>query len=170
MYEVGTDCFYTDMKNTLEHYDTSDYPLDNIFNIPRVNKKVPGLFKDELNSQIITEFVGLRSKMYSLKAGEVRRIGPNEIQRAKGTEKMKKAKGVKRYVLKKSITFDDFFNCVKNNFSIAKSQNSIRSKLHSVYSIRQKKVALNPMDTKRFILPNNIDTLPWGHYLIKKKL
>lgn len=69
------------MKNDLSKYDTSDYPKDNKFGIERVNKKVPGLFKDEMNSNIISSFVGLRSKMYSMKVC--------------GEETIKKAKGVK---------------------------------------------------------------------------
>lgn len=164
IYEIKTDCYYTDMKRHLERYDTSDFPPDNIFGIPLVNKKIPGLFKDELNSHIMTEFVGLRSKMYSIKADQVlkSKVGDDRIKKAIGVEKMKKAKGVKKYVLEKEITFDD---C-----SIVKSQNSIRSKMHTVYSVRQKKVALSPFDNKRFILENKIDTIPWGHYSIRNKL
>lgn len=152
VYEIRTDCFYTDMKENLAYYDTSDYPADNIFSMPLVNKKVPGLFKDEMNSQIMTEFVGLRSKMYSVKAD--------------GIEKMKKAKGVKKCVLNKEISFNDFLDCLQNNCTVVKCQNSIRSKLHNVFTVRQKKVALSPFDNKRYILENKIDTLPWGHYKI----
>lgn len=148
--EVKTDCFYTDIKKNLEKYDTSDYAESNIFNIPRRNKKIPGLFKDELNGKIMTEFVGLRSKMYSVKAD--------------GVEKFKKAKGVKKYVIKKSITFDDYVKCIRENCSIIKDQNSFRSKKHTVFSITQSKIALNPFDNKRVILDDNIHTLPWGHY------
>lgn len=140
------------MKEDLHCYDTSDYPPDNIFNMPLVNKKVPGLFKDEMNSEIMTEFVGLRSKMYGVRAGRI--------------EKMKKAKGVKKYVLNNEIGFSDFLNCLQNNCTLMKEQNSIRSKLHTVFTVRQKKVALSPFDNKRFILENKVDTLPWGHYKI----
>lgn len=154
------------MKENLERYDTSNYPIDNIFGIPHANKKVPGVFKDELNAQIMTEFVGARSKMYAVKADEVKRLSDGRIKKAKGAEKMKKAKGVKRYVLKKEITFDDYLDCIRNKNIIVKNQNSIRAKNHKVFTIQQKKIALSPFDNKRYILENNVDTLPWGHYSI----
>lgn len=148
--ELETDCFYTDMLDCLDKYDTSDYPENNIYNLPRMNKKVPGLFKDELNGNILTEFVGLRSKMYCVKCSEL--------------EKMKKAKGIKKYVLNKKITFNDYLDCIKNNCTIIREQNTFRSKNHTVFSVRQSKIALSPLDNKRYILDDNINTLPWGHY------
>lgn len=71
------------MKKHLDRYDTSDYPRENVFDVPQVNKKVPGLFKDELNSQIITEFIGLRSKMYCLKAEAVKKDDKSKLKRSK---------------------------------------------------------------------------------------
>ena len=53
--------FYED-KNL---FDFSDYPLNSKFFEP-VNKKVIGKMKDEFKEKIISEFVGLKSKMYSL--------------------------------------------------------------------------------------------------------
>lgn len=147
---VKTDDFYEDMKQNLERYDTSDYPLNNQFQMPLVNKKIPGLFKDELNSKIITEFVGLRSKMYCVKTGKI--------------DKMKKAKGVKKRVLQKEINFDDYLNCLKENIVIVKTQSTFRTKLHNVYTIRQNKIALSPFDDKRVILPDGINTLAYGHF------
>lgn len=150
--EIKTSCFYNDMLNSLDRYDTSDYPEPNTFKIPRVNKKVPGLFKDELNGIVMTEFVGLRSKMYCVKAA--------------GVEKMKKAKGIKKYALNKKITFQDYVDCIRNNCAISRTQNTFRSKNHTVFSVKQNKIALSPFDNKRYILENNINTLPWGHYKI----
>lgn len=151
--EVGTDCFYSDMKNHLNMYDTSDFAVDNQFDMPRVNKKVPGLFKDELNGTIITEFVGLRSKMYCVRSGRV--------------EKMKKAKGVKRYVLENKIKFQNYMECIEDGkCTVARDQNTIRSINHNVFSVKQTKVALSPADNKRYILEGNIDTLPWGLYKV----
>lgn len=151
--ELETEDFYADMLHDLHMYDTSDFPENNIHNIPRANKKVPGLFKSELNEVVISEFVGLRSKMYCVKAG--------------GVEKKKKAKGIKSCVVKKNITFEDYIDCIKNNCSIQKNQNTFRSKNHEIYTIRQQKIALSPFDDKRYILDNNINTLPWGHFNIE---
>ena len=72
---------YDLMKEDIHMFDTSDYPEDNQFGLPRMNKKVIGLMKDECNGNIITEFIGLRSKMYSVFIQNVKPI--------------KKAKGVK---------------------------------------------------------------------------
>lgn len=160
IYEIKTDCFYTDMKKDLHRYDTSDYPTDNMFNIPRVNKKVPGLFKDEMKSKIMIEFIGLRSKMYAIKIYK-------DLNKSK-VDVIKKAKGVKKYVVSKHISFDNFFECVHSNCTLFQAkQNSIRSELHKVYSITQNKIVLSPLDNKRYILDNKIDTLPWGHYKLE---
>ena len=45
-------------------YDFSEYPKDHP-NYDITNKKVLGTFKDEMKSLIITEFIGLKPKMYS---------------------------------------------------------------------------------------------------------
>lgn len=156
IYHVKTECFYSDMKQDIEKYDTSDYASDNVYNLPRVNKKVPGLFKDELNGAIVTDFVGLRSKMYCVRTGKI--------------DKMKKAKGVKKYVLKKEISFENYLECLMHNTSITKKQNTFRTKLHNMYTVTQEKVALSPFDDKRYVLSNNIDTLAWGHYNAPKEM
>ena len=61
---VETDDIYKDMLENKNLYDFSEYPK-NHSNYDIKNKKVLGKFKDELNSKIIKEFIGLKPKMYS---------------------------------------------------------------------------------------------------------
>ena len=63
--EIKTKEFYDDAKSMINEFDTSDYPKDNAYIIPLVNKKILGKFKGELNGQIMEEFIGLKSKLYA---------------------------------------------------------------------------------------------------------
>ena len=60
IYHIECDDVYKNMKRA--RFDTSDYPVDNVYGIPLANKKIPDLMKDE-NNAIMIEFVGLRAKM-----------------------------------------------------------------------------------------------------------
>lgn len=156
--DIETDDFYTDMSENIDMFDTSDYPQPNKYNIESKNKKVPGLFKDELNGEIMTEFVGLRAKCYA-----VRSLGYKKSY----YEKIKKSKGIKKSVIKQKIKFDDYLNCIRNQCEFRVKQRSIRSINHNVYSIEQQKVGLSPFDDKRYIVkPAGIDTFAWGHYIV----
>ena len=63
-YEIKTEDFYKDISSDVsEMFDTSGYDKIHPSEIPvGLNKKVIGLMKDEANGNVITEFVGLRSK------------------------------------------------------------------------------------------------------------
>ena len=142
------------MNEDAHEFDTSDYSTDNkVGIIPNLeNKKKVGVMKDECNGRILTEFVGLRSKMYSV--------------RVEGKDTIKKSKGVKSNVIKQSITFDDYYECLTEKHEKRREQCNIRSKLHVVQTIRQSKIALSPFDTKRYLIDGSTDTLPWGHHAI----
>ena len=62
---VKTDDIYKDIAENVETtFDTSNFELNRP--LPKgKNKKVIGLMKDELNGQIMKEFVWLRAKTYS---------------------------------------------------------------------------------------------------------
>ncbi|PFX18050.1 hypothetical protein AWC38_SpisGene17607 [Stylophora pistillata] len=100
MYEIETEDFYKDIAADVEEkFDTSNFPKDHISKIPTgCNKKVVGMMKDEAGGKIIEEFVGLRAKLYSYKILE-------------GKEE-KKCKGIKKTVIKKNITHEDYKKCL----------------------------------------------------------
>ncbi|GFT37739.1 uncharacterized protein NPIL_356571 [Nephila pilipes] len=138
-----------DMKDDLNLYDTSDYDKNNVYNLPLVNKKVIGKMKDENKGNIMTEYVGLKSKMYAYKTN-------NKIE--------KRLKGIKKQTLKNKITFEDYKDCLLNQKLKYVDMNLIRSKFHSIQSIKQNKLALSYKDDKRFVNGDGITTLAHGHW------
>ncbi|KYQ49256.1 hypothetical protein ALC60_11679 [Trachymyrmex zeteki] len=151
IYHIECEDHYETIKRDIVRFDTSDYPVNNAYGIPLANKKVPGLMKDENNGTIMTEFVGLRAKMYAL--------------RVDGKDS-KKAKGVKSNVVVRTITFDDYTRCLNEEIEMTRLQSCIRSKLHEVYTISESKIALSPYDDKRYVVPDSTETLSWGHWRI----
>ena len=111
------------------------------------NKKVVGKFKDEACGEIITEFVGLRPKMYSY----TKENGGGD----------KKAKGVKKDVIKKNITHSDYVRVLEDY----NDMNLIRSNKHQIGSYTMHKVSLSCHDNKRYILDDGINTRAHGHYM-----
>ena len=64
-YKITTEEFYQDMYNCRELFDLSDMKLEQFKDSE--NNKVVGKFKDETRGIPICKFIGLRSKMYSIK-------------------------------------------------------------------------------------------------------
>ena len=64
-YEIETENVYKDFWNDKDTFDNSDYPEKLTILLQYANKKVIRKFKDEACGVPITEFVGLKSKMYS---------------------------------------------------------------------------------------------------------
>ena len=156
LYEIQTKDFYKDISGDVkDRFDTSDYPENHPSGIPAgLNKKVLGKFKDEAAGKIIKEFVGLRAKLYSFKMDE-------------GKEN-KRCKGIKKAVVEKSITHEDYKTCLETGKEQLRRQNIIRSYEHVVYTEEVNKVALSAADDKRYLLKDSYDTLAWGHYKIKE--
>ena len=81
---IKAEDFFQDISNDLKKwFDTSNCDKNDKRPLPiGKNKKVPGLFKDELGRKIITEFVALRPKACAY----LDDYG-NDHKKAKGTEK-----------------------------------------------------------------------------------
>lgn len=152
IYEIMYHDVYKQMKKDITKFDTSDYALNNRYCIPQANKKIVGLMKDENSGAVMTEFAGLRAKMYSFTVE-----GDDENH--------SRAKGVSTQVTK-FLSIDDYKTTLFQNSNIHKKQRNILSENHTVFTVEQNKLAPSAGDDKRFIKPNSTDTLPWGHYMI----
>ena len=73
-YHIKTDDLNSDRREDLEKYDTSNYPKDHSLYSSKFKKEI-GKFKDETGGIPITEFVGLRAKLYCYKTtlGEIKK-------------------------------------------------------------------------------------------------
>jgi len=85
IYEIETDDVYSDISGDVEaKFDTSEYPTEFIvkgFPVGK-NKKVIGMFKDEVMGKQIEEFVGLKPKLYSYKVDE------DEVKNVRGLKRV----------------------------------------------------------------------------------
>ena len=151
VYDIKTEDFYEDIANDVEaRFDTSGYSKTDFTPLPiSLNKKVIGLMKDELGGKIMTEFVALRPKLFSYKV-------------LNGSED-KKCKGIKKCVVKKTLTFEDYKTCLFSDSTEYRSQLVFRSAKHEVHTIEVNKVALNRDDDKRISRKDGISTFARGH-------
>ena len=75
----------------------------------------------------------------------------------------KKCKGIKKCVVKKSLMFKDYKNCLLNPKDAYRSQLMFRSTNHDVHTVEVNKVALNRDDDKQISKRDGISTLAHGH-------
>ena len=148
LLEIQTEDVYRDMIAHAGLYDTSNYPREHPLHSVE-NKKVLGKMTDECAGRPIAEYIGLRPKMYS-------------ILEANGNN-TKKAKGVKKYVVKKHIRHKQYREALFEKTTFHHGMNVLRSERHHIYGQRLHKVSLSPFDSKRWIAENGVDTLAYGH-------
>ena len=149
VYHIKTEDFYADIAEDVQtRFDTSGYILDRPLPVG-LNKKVIGLMKDELGGAIMTEFVVLRPELYSYK-------------KLDGSED-KKCKGIKKCIVKKTLTFEDYKTCLLNDSKEYRSQLMFRLSKHEVDTIEVNKAALNPDDDRRIYRKDRISTFARGH-------
>ena len=151
VYDIKTEDFYEDIANDVEaRFDTSGYSKTDFRPLPiSLSKKVIGLMKDELGGKIMTEFVALRPKLYSYK-------------KLDGSED-KKCKGIKKCVVKTTLTFEDYKTSLFSDSTEYRSQLMFRSAKHEVHTIEVNKVSLNRDDNKWISKKDRISTFARGH-------
>jgi hypothetical protein len=150
-YELYTDDVYDDMRREKDRFDTSDYPKDHP-NYSTEQCKVIGKFKDECNGDPVLEFVGLRSKMYSLLT--------------KGGKEKATAKGINTSFQRKHIKHDLYRRCLFESVTTNATYHQIGSSNHQLSTNKIVKSALSPYDDKRYLLAGTTDTMAYGHYKI----
>ena len=117
-----------------------------------VYKEIIGKFKDEACGIPITEFIRLKSKMYSY---------------VKDDEKGgRTAKGIKKNVIKNNIKHEYYKNTLINNEQMHHKMKTIRSQRHQLGSYEINKVLLSCFDDKCYIHDNGTSSYAYGHYKI----
>ena len=149
VYSIMTEDVYEDFWKYKDKFDLSNYPESSPF-YDKTNKKVIGKFKDETCFVPVSEFVGLRSKMYSYAKDD-----GNEV---------KTAKGVKKYVITNTIKHENYKDTLFNRKQMRHSMKSIRSENHQIYSYELNKISLSCFDDKRFVLNDGVHSLAYGHW------
>ena len=108
------------------------------------NKTVTGKMEDESEGKIIGEFVGLKSRMYSM-----RNIDGKESNTAKGVNTATK--------------FNDFKDTLFNRKITRQKMRRILGEKHKVRTYKINKISLSVFDDKRFVLNGGIHTLAYFH-------
>ena len=95
---IKTGDIYVDIAKDVEaRFDTSNYELDRP--LPKENKKIVVLMKDEPGEKILEKFAAFRAKTYSYLTDK--------------DDGDTKAKGTKKCVIKKKLKLKDQKNCLK---------------------------------------------------------
>ena len=151
---IITEDLYKDIANDVERwFDISNYDYNDKRPFPmRKNKKVIGLFKDELGGKIMKEFCALRPKVCVY-------LMNDNIEK-------KKAKGTKKCVIK-SKTFENYADSLFNNKIVLKIQQRFKRDHHNVYTENINKIALSSNDDKRLQIFDKTTTYPHGTNTIK---
>ena len=105
--------------------------------------------KDEYGGTHIYEFIGLKSKMYS-----IRDVNKKEKSTHKGHNSL--------------IKYEEFKDTHFNKKAIKHKMRGIKSKNHKWNTYESNKISLPAFDGKRYILSDGINTLPYEYKDIPK--
>jgi hypothetical protein len=164
LYLMPTNNLYEDLAKIKCELDLSNYPQHHaLYDTSR--RMTPGYFKDESEGIPIKQFCGLRAKCYSMileddkeKLASYGMIRPSKIQKLATA-------GVKSSV-HKELFHQRFIDVLERNSTYNITQQTIRSKCHTLYTLETTRIGLSALDIKRYILNDGITTLPYGHYQI----
>ena len=157
VYEVRSDDVYKDLekiRDLKDRFDFSNFPAEHPL-FDKSKEKETLLFKDEMQGQVIQEFIGLKPKMYSIKlvAGWVKAV----------------LKGVSRDA-RRYITHELYRKMLEKGDFVRLLNTRICSSKHQLHTMITNKKSLSGYDDKRYILDDIISMLPYGHRLLREKL
>ena len=124
-------------------FDFSDYSKDSKFFVAS-NKKVIGKMKDEMGGKVIFEFVGLKSKMYSILT-----VDDEEKTRANGV-----------YI---KLRHAEYKKALFDGLIIRHNMKRIQSKKHELGTYDVCKISLSCFDDKKYWLDDGITGLSYFH-------
>ena len=144
---IFTEDFFEDINNDVERwFDTSNYDKNDKRPLQiGVNKKVIGMFKDELGRKIIKEFCALRAKTYAY-------LMDDDIEK-------KKAKETKKFIIKRRLMFENYKDSSSSSHIILRSQRK--------YIEEVNKIAVNSNDDKRLQPFDKVTTYSYGRNACK---
>lgn len=82
----------------------------------------------------------------------------------------KKCKGISKAVVKKTISFNDYRDCLFNKVNQIREMNVIRNHHREMYAETVNKIAPSANDDKRIIRKDGIHTFAYGHYLASSEV
>ena len=148
-YEIKSENVYKEFFKWKDLFDFSNYSKDSTF-YGDTNKKVIGKIKDEYGGAIIDQFIGLKSKMYSIK-----KINRSESSTTKGVNI--------------ATEFNEFKDVLFNKKVIRHKMKRIQAKKHKIGIYETDKVSLSCFDDKRYVLDDGVNTLAYFHKDCNKK-
>ena len=142
-YEIKSENVYEDFFKRKDLFDFSKYSKGSKF-FDGANKKVIRKMKDEFGGVIVNEFVGLKSKMYSIK-----KIDGKECNTAKGVNI--------------ATEFNKFKDVLFNKKIIRHKMRKIQSKKQKLGTYEIAKISLSCFEDKRYVLDDGAYTLSYFH-------
>ena len=148
-YETKSEDVYEEFFKHKNLFDLGNYPKDSKFFDP-VNEKAIGKMKNMSEGKINDKFLGLKSKMYSMK-----NIDAKESNTAKRANI--------------ATEFNEFKDTLFNKRVVRHKMKRVQRKKHKIETYEINKILLLCFDDKRFVLDYGIHTLAYFHKDCKKQ-
>ena len=163
-YRIRTVDVYADMLADADMFDWSGYAPshpaftgmtpDAVKELRARNKKVIGKMKDECDGHPMTSVACVRAKCYSIK------MSNNDVSM--------KCKGIGKAAVKSQLSHESYRQCILESQRVFVEMHTLRSYAHTIYTLRQVKLALINFDDKRWMRDDGINTYPHGHYKTRR--